>query len=158
MKTKKNHQTSELMMRYMLCTISLLLFLGLFFVTSKSVYHQRLVEFSKGCEVWHILLIDFPSTNSQETTATTGISNLLPQVVSNPIQSDLESSLSQDLRKRSQEEEEERSHPQFYFNSCDNGWYCKIYPTFAPPIVTATPFVNAGTIGDHPIRSANRHL
>ena len=50
--------------------------------------------------------------NSQETTASTGISDFLPQAVSNPVQSDLESSSSQDLRKRSREEEE-RSHLQF---------------------------------------------
>ena len=71
-------------------------------------------------EVQCILLIGFPSINSQETTATTGISDSLPQAVSNPIVSDLESSSSQDLQKRSREEEE-RLHPQFYFNSCENG-------------------------------------
>ena len=50
-------------------------------------------------------------------------------------------------------------HPQFYFNSCENGWYCKIYCSFTPPVMTATPFVNkASTFGDHPIRNANRHL
>ena len=104
------------------------------------------------------MLIDFPSINSQETTSTTGISDLLPQVVSNPIQSDLESSLSQDLRNRSCEEEE-RLHLQFYFNSCENGWYCKICSTFAPPVMTATLFVNkAGTFGDHPTCNANRRL
>ena len=71
-------------------------------------------------EVQCILLIGFPSINSQGTTATTGISDSLPQAVSNPIMSDLESSSSQDLQKRSREEEE-RLHPQFYFNSCENG-------------------------------------
>ena len=96
--------------------------------------------------------------NSQETTATTGVSDSLLQAVSNPVQSDLKGSLSQDLQKRSCEEEE-RSNPQFYFNSCENGWYCKICSTFAPPIMTATPFVNkAGTFGDHPTCNANRHL
>ena len=72
--------------------------------------------------------------------------------------SDLESLSSQDLRKRSREEEE-RLYPQFYFNSCENGWYCKICSTFAPPVMTATLFVNkAGTFGDHPTCNANRHL
>ena len=66
--------------------------------------------------------------------------------------------MSQDLQKRSREEEE-RLHPQFYFSSCENWWYCKICSTFAPPIITAILFVNkAGTLGDHPTRNANRHL
>ena len=96
--------------------------------------------------------------NSQETTASTGISDFLPQAVSNPVQSDLESSSSQDLRKGSREEEE-RSHLQFYFNSCEDGWYCKICSTFAPHVMIATLFVNtAGTFGDHPTRNANRNL
>ena len=74
------------------------------------------------------------------------------------IQSDLKGSLSQDLWKRSREEEE-RSHLQFYFNICENGWHCKICSTFSPPVITATPFVNkAGTFGDHPTRNANTHL
>ena len=116
----------------------------------------RFVEFEG--EVWRILLIDFPSINSQETTATTGISDLLPQAVSNPIQSDLERSLSQDLWNRSCEEKE-RLHLQNYFNSCENGWYCKICSTFAPTVIATTPFVNkAGTFGDHPTCNANRRL
>ena len=54
---------------------------------------------------------------------------------------------------------EERSHLQFYFNSCENGWYCKICSTFASLIMTATPFVNkAGTFVDHPTCNANRNL
>ena len=45
----ESHQRFKLVMRYMLATFSLV-FLGLFFfVTSKSVYYQRLVEFSQGC-------------------------------------------------------------------------------------------------------------
>ena len=104
------------------------------------------------------MLIDFPSINSQETTAAAGISDLLLQAVTNPVQSDLESSSSKDLRKRSCEEEE-RSHLQFYFNSCENGWYCKKCSTFAPPIMNTTLFVNkAGIFGDHLTRNANRHL
>ena len=96
--------------------------------------------------------------NSQETTPTTGVSDLLPQAVPSPVQSDLKGSSSQDLRKTSCEGEE-RSHLQFYFNSCGNGWYCKTCSTFAPPVMTATPFVNkAGTFGDHPTHNANRHL
>ena len=79
-------------------------------------------------------------------------------MVSNLIQSDLESSSTQDLRKRSHEEEE-RSHLQFYFSSFENVWYCKLFSTFAPPVVTVTMFVNkAGTFGDHRTHNANRHL
>ena len=34
-----------------------------------------------------------------------------------------------------------------------------MYCSFAPPVMTATPFVNkASTFGDHPICNANRHL
>ena len=107
----------------MLATFSLV-FIGLFFfVTSKSVYYQRLVEFSEGTlQRWglSILKVRFDVycyqffINSQETTATTGISDLLWQAVFNLIQSHLESSLSQDLLKRSLEEEE-KLHLQFYF-------------------------------------------
>ena len=51
------------------------------------------------------------------------------------------------------------SHLQYYFNSCENGWYCKICSSFSPPVMTATLIVNrAGTFGDHPTRNANRHL
>ena len=70
-KTRKNHQTYKLMIRYMLATIFLLVFLRLFFETSKSVYLQRLAEFSQGYRMlrrWSLsslkmksdaLLIDF---------------------------------------------------------------------------------------------------
>ena len=58
---------------------------------------SRLIFVELEGEVRHVLLIDFPSINSQETTATTGISDSLPQAVSNPVQSDLESSSIQDL-------------------------------------------------------------
>ena len=96
--------------------------------------------------------------NSQETTATTGVSDLLPQAVSNLFQSNLKGSLSEDLWKRSREEEE-RSHPQFYFSSYENGWHCKICSTFAPSVMTATPFVNKnGAFGDLLTCNANRHL
>ena len=64
---------------------------------------SRLIFVELEGEVRHVLLIDFPSINSQETTATTGISDSLPQAVSNPVQSDLESSSIQDLWKRSRE-------------------------------------------------------
>ena len=51
------------------------------------------------------------------------------------------------------------SHLQYYFNSCENGWYCKICSSFPPPVMTATPIVSrAGTFGDHPTCNANRHL
>ena len=95
--------------------------------------------------------------NSQETTATTGVYDSLLQAVSNPVQSNFKGSFSQDLQKRSCEEEE-MSHLQYYFNSCENGWYCKICSFFSPPVMTATLFVNrAGTFDDHPTRNANRN-
>ena len=83
---------------------------------------------------------------------------MVRQAGSNLVWSDLESSWSQDLQKRGCEEEE-RSHRQFFFNSCEIGWYCKIGSTFAHLIMKATPFVNtAGAFGDHPTHHANRHL
>ena len=108
---------------------------------------------------WSLMrVVNWFFINPQETTATAGISDPLPQAVSYLIQSDLESSSSQDLQKISCEEEE-RSHQQFYFNSCENGWYYKICSTFAPPVITAALFANkAGTFGDHPTCNANRDL
>ena len=113
------------------------------------------------CRAWRqslIHIVNWIFINSQETTATTGVSNLLSKAVLGLAQSDLKGSSSQDLQKRSYEEKE-RSHLQFYFNSYENEWYCKICSTLAHSVMTATPFVNkAGTFGDHPTHNANRHL
>ena len=50
----------------------------------------------KYCEVLTHIVNQF-FINSQETTATTGVSDLLPQAVSSPVQSDLKGLSSQDL-------------------------------------------------------------
>ena len=115
-------------------------------------YASKLKFINLEGEVQRVLLIDFSLISRRQLLPLSGISDSLPQVMSNLVQSDLESSSSQNLGGG-------KITSAILFSSCENGWYCKICSAFAPPIMTATPFVNkAGTFGDHPTRNANRHL
>ena len=53
----------------------------------------------------------------------------------------------------------EQIFPEFYYNTLEKGWYCKICTSFSVNVAPNRAFVTkAGIFGDHPSRRTQQHL